>query len=70
MSISFTSGMLENWVGDVITIYDGPNATGPILGTINGDVTGNAFTATNPDGCISMHHERRVAVRLPKRSSL
>ena len=54
MSISFTSGIIENFIGDVITIYDGPNATGPILGTINGDVTGNAFTATNPDGCISM----------------
>ena len=54
MSISFTSGMLEEFTGDLITVFDGPDGTGAILGTINGDVAGSSFTATNPDGCISM----------------
>ena len=54
MSISFTAGMIEGFFGDVITVFDGPDATGDVLGTINADAAGNTFTATNPDGCISI----------------
>ena len=39
---------------DMCTIYDGPNATGGILGTLDATFTGEVFTATNPDGCISI----------------
>lgn len=53
LSISFSQGGMEaGW--DMCTIYDGPNATGGILGTLDANFTGEVFTATNPDGCISI----------------
>ena len=52
MTVSFLSGQNEGF-NDVVTVFDGANMTGPILGTIEGDFAGQTFTATNPDGCIS-----------------
>ncbi len=53
MQISFSAGAMEaGW--DMCTIYDGPNATGAVLGILDADFADQVFTATNPDGCISM----------------
>ena len=53
MTISFSAGEMEaGW--DMCTIYDGPNGTGSVLGTLDFNFAGQSFTATNPDGCISM----------------
>ena len=52
MTVSFLSGQNEGFQ-DVVTVFDGPDATGAVLGTIEGDFAGQTFTATNPDGCIS-----------------
>ena len=53
MTINFTAGQIEGFVWDSVTVYDGPDATGPILGVIDGAFAGLNFTATNADGCIS-----------------
>ncbi|MBM72257.1 MAG: hypothetical protein CL847_05695 [Crocinitomicaceae bacterium] len=53
MTISFDAGAMEvGW--DLCTIFDGPNGTGAVLGTLDAVFAGQSFTATNPDGCISM----------------
>ena len=53
MQISFSAGAMEaGW--DMCTIYDGPNATGAVLGILDADFADQIFTATNSDGCISM----------------
>ena len=53
MTISFSAGAMEaGW--DMCTIYDGPNGTGAVLGQLDATFAGESFTATNPDGCISM----------------
>ena len=52
MTISFSAGQMEaGW--DFVTVYDGPNATGPVLANLDAAFAGQSFTATNPDGCIS-----------------
>ena len=52
MTLSFTAGQMEaGW--DAVTVYDGPDATGPVLATLDATFAGQTFTATNPDGCIS-----------------
>ena len=52
MTLSFTAGQMEaGW--DVVTVYDGPDATGPVLATLDATFAGQTFTASNPDGCIS-----------------
>jgi gliding motility-associated-like protein len=52
MTISFSGGTLETCC-DFINVFDGPNGTGTLLQTFNTNIPGQAFTATNPDGCIS-----------------
>ena len=52
MTLSFTAGQMEaGW--DAVTVYDGPDATGPVLATLDATFAGQTFTASNPDGCIS-----------------
>jgi gliding motility-associated-like protein len=52
MTISFSAGMMEaGW--DFVTVYDGPDATGPAIANLDANFAGQSFTATNPDGCIS-----------------
>jgi gliding motility-associated-like protein len=52
MTISFSAGQMEaGW--DFVTVYDGPNATGPVMAMLDANFAGQSFTATNPDGCIS-----------------
>ena len=53
MTISFTAGAMEGFGQDFVTVYDGPDATGPVLATLDAVFAGQSFTATNPDGCIS-----------------
>ena len=53
MTINFTAGEMEGFGQDFITVYDGPDATGPILATLDLNFAGQSFTATNLDGCIS-----------------
>ena len=48
MTINFTAGEMEGFGQDFITVYDGPDATGPILGTLDLNFAGQSFTATNP----------------------
>ena len=52
MTLSFTAGQMEaGW--DAVTVYDGPDATGPVLAILDATFAGQTFTASNPDGCIS-----------------
>ena len=53
MSLNFSGGFLETCC-DFMTIYDGADNTAPVLTTTNGDFTGQTFTATNPDGCLTI----------------
>ena len=53
MTINFTAGEVEGFGQDFITVYDGPDATGPVLATLDLNFAGQSFTATNLDGCIS-----------------
>lgn len=53
MSIVFTGGQVEGFFDSVI-IYDGPDTNAPIIGDTDGEMAGQIFTATNPDGCITM----------------
>ena len=53
MSLNLTHGTLELG-GDVLTIFDGPDDSSPILATLTGDVSGQTFMATNPSGCLFM----------------
>ena len=52
MTLQFTGGELE-WGWDYITVFDGPDGTGPVIETLYWEIAGQTFTATNPDGCIS-----------------
>ena len=52
MTIDFSAGVMEaGW--DAVTVYDGANATGTVLATLDADFAGQSFMATNPDGCLS-----------------
>ena len=50
MTISFTAGAMEGFGQDFVTVYDGPDATGPVLATLDAVFAGQSFTATNPTG--------------------
>jgi uncharacterized protein (TIGR02145 family) len=53
MALDFLAGTLEyGW--DYVTVFDGPDATGPVLATLSGDFGGQSFVATNAGGCISI----------------
>ena len=52
MTLQFTGGELE-WGWDYITVFDGPDGTGPVIETLYWEIAGQTFTPTNPDGCIS-----------------
>ena len=52
MSLDFLAGALEyGW--DYVTIYDGQDATGPVLAILSEEITGQSFVASNPLGCLS-----------------
>jgi gliding motility-associated-like protein len=53
MTLSFSAGNMEVFF-DLCTVFDGPNATGPILGTLDAVFAGESFIATNAQGCISI----------------
>ena len=52
MTLKFTGGELDLF-WDYITVFDGPDGTGPVIATLYSDLAGQTFTSTNPDGCIS-----------------
>ncbi len=56
VTISIEQGGVENSVFDEFFIYDGPDSNSPVLaGPLSGqDISGNAYTATNPDGCLTV----------------
>ena len=53
MTIDFSSGGVQAF-WDAVTIFDGDSDTAPLLANLDGDLTGQTFTATNPDGCITI----------------
>ena len=53
MTLNFSGGFLETCC-DFMTVYDGADNTAPVITTTNGDFAGVSFTATNPDGCITI----------------
>lgn len=54
MTITFLAGTTEGFFDD-ITVYDGDSNAAPVLEAgVEGDLTGMTWTATNPDGCITM----------------
>jgi gliding motility-associated-like protein len=54
MTFSFIEGSSENFFDD-FTIYDGPDNSSPIIEQgITGPLAGLSWTATNPDGCITI----------------
>ena len=52
MTLDFSSGSVEPF-WDAVVIYDGDSDTAPIIANLDGDLSGQSFTATNPDG---LHH--------------
>ena len=56
ITLSIEQGGVENAIFDQLYIYDGPDVDSPILaGPLSGpDLSGNVFTATNPDGCLTV----------------
>ena len=53
MSVSFSSGIVEA-LWDGLSIYDGDSEFAPLIETTGGALDGLVYTATNPDGCISI----------------
>jgi len=54
MTVSFSAGSVEDFF-DEFWVYDGPDQSSPILaGPIYGSLAGMTFTATNPNGCITI----------------
>lgn len=54
MAINFNSGSFDNW-GDQINIYDGDDATAPLIESIDVfDLSGLSYQASNASGCITM----------------
>jgi len=54
LSFEFISGQMEGFWEDFI-IYDGNSTAAPIIATWStGDATGQIWSATNPDGCITV----------------
>jgi gliding motility-associated-like protein len=53
MTIDFSQGQVEAF-WDLVTIYDGDSDAAPVLGTADGVLDGLTYTATNPDGCLTV----------------
>lgn len=53
MSLNFSGGFLETCC-DFMSVYDGADATAPLITTTNGDFTGVNFMASNPSGCLTI----------------
>lgn len=54
VEITFNSGSTENFF-DEFYVYDGDDTNAPLLaGPLYGDLSGMVFTATNPDGCLTI----------------
>ena len=53
MTVDFGGGVIEAF-WDQVVIYDGDSDTAPMLANLDGDLTGLTYTATNPDGCITV----------------
>ncbi len=53
MTFTFLSGQVENFF-DNITVFDGSDTGAPFLGTATGMLDGLSWTATNPDGCLTI----------------
>ena len=57
VNLQFTSGLIYQFDGDLMTIYDGLNQLAPVLyqGTgVNGNLTGLNFTSTNTDRALTL----------------
>ena len=52
-TINFTGGFLETCC-DFIAVYDGADATAPLIAVTNGDLTGQSFSSTNAEACITI----------------
>jgi gliding motility-associated-like protein len=62
LSFEFLSGQMEGWF-ETFTIYDGSSTMAPTLGTwTTGDATGQVWTATNTDGCLTVHFTSDASV--------
>lgn len=53
MSVVFEQGSTETFF-DQLIIYDGDDTNAPVIDIVEGDLAGLVFTATNPDGCITI----------------
>jgi gliding motility-associated-like protein len=54
ITVSFDSGFIEEF-SDYLYVYDGPNTwPSPMIGNYTGDLAGLSWTATNPDGCLTV----------------
>ena len=53
MTVDFSSGMVEAF-WDAVNIYDGDSDTATLIATVEGDLTGLTYTATNADGCLTV----------------
>ncbi len=62
MTINFISGTIENFF-DNIAVFDGPSIASPvIIEGLGGNLAGQSFSATNPDGCITFQLTSDVTV--------
>ena len=52
MVVSFSAGEIDG--SDALKIYDGADATAPLIESFSGGLEGMTWTATNPDGCITI----------------
>ena len=52
MVVAFSAGEIDG--SDALMIYDGADASAPLIESFSGDLTGMTWTATNPDGCITI----------------
>ncbi|MCH2215831.1 MAG: gliding motility-associated C-terminal domain-containing protein [Flavobacteriales bacterium] len=53
LEMVFNGGTL-GFFGNILTVYDGDNTFAPVLGAFfDGDLTGETFVATNPNGCLT-----------------
>ena len=52
MVVSFSEGTID--ASDALNIYDGPDASSPLLESYSGDLAGQTWVATNPGGCLTI----------------